>query len=187
MTDASPSRHSVSLSDAARETQDTCVEIVERQLDAYNASIALRLQLIPDWQLPDSLACRREDRVAQCRWNRRNAGFADASHRLTVVARNDVHADLARRRGHARYLVLMEVALLRSAVFEADLAQHRGRDTHDASTLHLRPDALRIDRRSAVDGDVHARDRQLALGIDRDFDDRGNVAYEAVVGGDTEA
>src|SRR5262245_65769967 len=56
-----------------------------------------RLELILDRQVPDSLARRREDRVANGGRNRRHPGLAHAAERLVVVPGDDVDADHARR------------------------------------------------------------------------------------------
>src|SRR5204863_9027866 len=83
----------------------------------------LHRELVADRQAADPLAGGREDRVAQRGWNRRHARLADATHRLAVVTRDDVHADLPRRPDHAGHLVGIEVVLLHAPVLEADLAQ----------------------------------------------------------------
>src|SRR5437016_5791325 len=92
----------------------------------------LRLQLIANRQLADSLSRRREDCVAQGRRDRRHAGLAHAAHRLAVVAGDDVHANLPRRPGHPGHLVGVEVVLFHAAALEADTLQRRDADTHHA-------------------------------------------------------
>src|SRR2546430_17421031 len=147
----------------------------------------LRLQLIANRQLADSLSRRREDRVAQGRWDRRHAGLAHAAHRLAVVAGDDVHANLPRRPGHPGHLVGVEVVLFHAAALEADAFQRRDADTHHARALHLGAHPVGVDVGPAIHGDVHTRDRQLALVVDRGLHDRRDVAHEAVVGGDAQS
>src|SRR6185295_388334 len=142
--------------------------------------IALGLELIPDGQAPDPLARRREDRIAERRRDRWHAGLAHAAHRLGVVAGNDVHAGFARRPVHARDLVGVEIVLLGAAALERHLAERRDAHAHGGGSLHLGAHAIRIDGRSAVHRDVHARDRHGTLVVDRHFHDRRDVAHEAV-------
>ena len=55
------------------------------------------------------------------------------------------------------------------------------------SALHLRADAIRIDGRAAIDGDVDPRHRDVALVVDRRFDHRRHIGHEAAVDGEAEA
>ena len=81
----------------------------------------------------------------------------------------------------------MEVVLLGAAILEADLAQRGRCDTHDDRALHLGAHTIGIDGGAAIDGDIHARDREVALVVDGDLDHGGDVAHEAVVRRDTQA
>src|SRR5262249_26158859 len=131
---------------------------------------------------------RGEDRVAERRRNRRHARLAYTAHRLAIVlAWDDVDPDLLRRPGHAGHLVGIEIVLLDAAVLVADLTERRDPDAHDGRAFHLRADTIGVHRRAAVDRDVHSRDRQRPLRVDRDLHDRRDVAHEAVVAGDAHA
>src|SRR5438128_3245393 len=128
------------------------------------------------------------DRVGQRGRDGRQAGLADAAERLVVAGRgNEMRADLRRRRVDASHLVVVEVRLLDPAALEADLAKSRKADAPHNSAFELRPDAIEIDNRAAIEGDVHARDRQFAIGTDRHLDDDRGIADEAAVRRDTEA
>src|SRR5207245_9177834 len=98
-----------------------------------------------------------------------------------------MRADLRRRRVDASHRVVVEVRLLDPAGLEADLANGRKADAPHNSAFELRTDAIRIDDGTAVEGDVHARDRQLSIGADRHFDDTRGIADEAAVRRDPEA
>src|SRR5438874_11810250 len=80
----------------------------------------LRFQLIANRQLAESLSPRREDRVAQGRWDRRHAGLAHAAHRLAAVARDDVHANPPRRPAPPGDRVGVDVVLSHAAALDAD-------------------------------------------------------------------
>ena len=95
--------------------------------------------------------------------------------------------DLARRRVDARHLVLMEVVLLGTSVLEGDLAKGRQTHAHHNGAFQLRADAVRVDLRAAVEGDVDTRDRQLALAADRNFDHGGGIADKAVMRGQAQS
>src|SRR5919198_3772969 len=88
---------------------------------------------------------------------------------------------------HPGNLVRVEVGLLDAPVAERDVA-HRGdaQALHDG-TFHLRPDALRIDLRAAIDADVNARDPQAATLPHLDFDDGCRVGDEAPMTGNAKA
>src|ERR1700722_1397979 len=96
------------------------------------------------------------------------------------------HPDVARRGVDARDLKLVEVILLGATVLEGDLAESRETHAHENGAFELRADSLRIDLRAAVEGDVDARNAQLALVADRNFHHSGRVADEAVVSGQTQ-
>ena len=105
---------------------------------------------------------------------------------LREISGHDVNADFARRAGQARDLVGVEIILLRTAVLEADFTLRGDAHAHDASALHLRPHAIRVDARTAVHRDVYTRYGQPTLVVDRDLHDCRDVADEAVVGGNPE-
>src|SRR5882724_8869142 len=113
-------------------------------------------QLVPDGQAPDALAGGRKNRVAQGGRDRWHARLTHAAHGLSVVSWDDVHANLPRRPRHARELVGVEVLLLRPAALEAHLPERGDAHAHDGGALHLGADAVRVHRRSAIDGDIHA-------------------------------
>src|SRR6266704_286187 len=145
-------------------------------------------ELVPYRQGAYAFARSCVDRVGQRRRDRRQAGLADAAERLVVAGRgNEMRADLRRRRVDASHLVVVEVRLLDPAGLEADLANGRKADAPHNSAFELRTDAIRIDNGTAVEGDVHARDRQLPVGADRHFDDNRGTADEAAVRRDPEA
>src|SRR5215472_9036049 len=164
-----------------------CRHVNREQRRARRRWVSSSLELISDRQLSDPLPRRREDGVTQRRRYRRHTRLADAAHRLAVVPRDDVDANVARCCRHARHLVLVEVVLLAAAVLEADLSKHSRGDAHDDRTLHLRAHAVRIHRRATVDCDVDARYREIALVVHLHFDDRRDVAHEAVMRGDAQA
>src|SRR5258707_3859624 len=55
-------------------------------------AMPLRLQLLADWQHPDTLAGRGKDGVGQCRGEGRQAGLADAAWRPVRARRHEVYA-----------------------------------------------------------------------------------------------
>ena len=146
----------------------------------------LSSELLPDGQLPDALAGCGKDRIAQRRHDRRQARLAHAAQRPAVVARDQMHVDLARRRRHAQHFILVKVGLLCATGAEGDGAREGSAHSHDAGAFELCAHAVRIDDRTAVDRHIDARNAQLALGINGHFHDRGDVAGEAVVRGDAQ-
>ena len=52
---------------------------------------------------------------------------------------------------------------------------------------NLRADAIRVDDRAAIDGDVDARHGDIALLVDRRLDHRRHVAHEAAMDGEAKA
>ena len=84
---------------------------------------------------------------------------------------DEMRADLRRRGVDAGQLVAVEVGLLGAAVLEADLAQGREADALHDGAFELRAHAIGIDHGAAIEGDVDARDRELALGADRHLGD----------------
>src|ERR1700719_348171 len=81
--------------------------------------------LIPDRQATDSFAGRCKYRIAERGCDRRYTRLADAAQRHAPVGlRDQMHADITRRLTHSRDAILVKVILLRSTVFEGDLAKH---------------------------------------------------------------
>src|SRR5712692_5342672 len=142
------------------------------------------LELVADRQAPDALACRREDRVAQRRRDRRHARFAHATEWRVEVSGNQVDSDLAGCLRHPRDLVRVIVVLHHAPGLVADLFLGGEAHAHDAGALELGADALGVDLRAAIDGYVHSWDRQLPLLVDRRFHHRRHVGHEAVGDGD---
>src|SRR5438093_670729 len=145
-------------------------------------------ELVPYRQGAYAFARSCVDGVGQRRRDWRQTGLADAAERLVVAGRgNEMRADLRRRRVDASHLVVVEVRLLDPAGLEADLANGRKADAPHDGAFELRPDAIGIDNGAAIEGDVHARDRQLPVGADRRFNDNRGIADEAAVRRDPEA
>src|SRR6185295_15247853 len=88
---------------------------------------------------------------------------------------------------HACDLIRVEVVLLGPAGLEGHLAERCDAHAHGGGPLHLGAHTIRIDGRTAVHRDVHARDRHDTLIVDRHLHDRRDVAHEAVVRGNAEA
>ncbi len=97
--------------------------------------------LFRERELAHARARGGEDRVAQRREHRRQAGLADTGRQRIAVHEVDVH--LVRRIRHARNLEVVEVALLDATADCRDLAQARQADRHDRGAFHLRPHAIR--------------------------------------------
>src|SRR6516162_11955255 len=146
---------------------------------------ASRLQLYADRKRPDTFSRCRKDRVDQCRRKGRHAGFADARGRGVGSGRHDVYV------GHERSLVdpnqreIIEIALLDLAVLEGDLPIFGKAQAHDRRALDLRANAFWVDVGPAIDRGIHPGDRQLALVVDRYFDDGRDIADEAAVNRNT--
>ncbi len=82
----------------------------------------------------------------------------------------------ARRLADAQHLIIVEVALLNLAVLEGDFALQGHAHTHDRGALHLRADSIRIDRRTAVDGEVEPRNGDVAFVVHCCFDNDCGIA-----------
>ncbi len=95
--------------------------------------------------------------------------------------------DLLRRLVHAHRLERVEIALLDAPGLDRDLGLLREALAHHRRAFELRADAVRVDVSAAIDRHVDARDRELALGVDRGVHDRRDVAQEAPVHGDAAA
>lgn len=144
-------------------------------------------ELIGNRQAADARAGRREDRIGQRGRDGRQARLAHAAERCReIVGRDEMHADFTRRLVHSQHLEPVEVALLRMAVLERDLAVQRDAEPHHHRPLELRAYALRIDLRPAVDRDVDPRHRDLAVGIDLHLAHRRRIRHEAAMRGDPE-
>src|SRR4051794_27412253 len=150
-----------------------------------HASSRSSRQLVADRKATYALACRRENRVAQSRRKGRHARLADAARR-PVLPRRDVHVDDLRRFIDPCYGKIIEIALLRAAVLEGDLAVLGEADPHDRGAFNLRANALRIDVGAAIDCGVDAWDRYVAFIIDRDLDYRRDIAHKAAMRSDAE-
>src|SRR5207249_223929 len=85
---------------------------------------------------------------------------------------------------HPRDLVRVVVVLDHASGLVADLFLGGEAHAHDAGALELGADAVGVDLRAAIDGDVHSRDRQLPLLVDRRFYHRRHVGHAAVGDGD---
>src|ERR1700761_3701555 len=101
--------------------------------------------------------------------------------------RDNIDMGLARRVANAQHLVVVEVALLDSAVLERDFVQEANAEPHDDRAFKLRADAVRIHDRAAVNRNVDPRDRDVALFIDRSFDDGCDIAHKAAMDSETQA
>src|SRR5690606_16820002 len=103
-----------------------------------------------------------------------------------VIRRRDVDIDLLRRGIDAGHFESVEVGLLGPAVLEGDLAQGGEADAHDYRAFHLRADAVQVDARAAIDGDVDLGDGERPAFADLDLDDRRDIGHEAAMRGDAE-
>src|SRR5215469_11588530 len=104
--------------------------------------------LTPQRQRTDALPGRREDRIAQRRRQGRHRGLAAAAPEPATRHHrgfDDRHA------GEAQHLVIVEIALLYSAVLDRDRAVERRREPVDDAALGLRPQDLGIDHMAGVD------------------------------------
>src|SRR5207245_4070917 len=172
---------------AAGLSAEACEEVSEGAVEAPSDSDPPDSgfhELVADRQAPDALAGRREDRVAQRGRDRRDARFTHATERRVEVSGDQVDPDLAGCLRHPRDLVRVVVVLYHASGLEADLFLGGEAHAHDAGALELRADAIGVDLRAAIDGDVHSRDRQLPLVVERRFYHRRHVGHEAVGDGD---
>jgi hypothetical protein len=95
-----------------------------------------------------------------------------------------MRADLRRRGVDASHLVIVEIGLLDAPVLEADLANGRKADALHDGSFELCSHTIGIDHGAAIEGKVHARDRQFAIGSDRHLDDnRGGEVKPRVMEG----
>src|SRR4029434_3157064 len=122
-----------------------------------------------------ALAGAGEDGVAYRRRERRHARFADAAGRR--VAGHDVN--LYRwHLIHSQHRIIVEVALLHSALVNRALSVQRRSKTPNDAPFHLRFHRVGIDEGPAVNGADHAMYPHLAVLHDRDFEDLGVVAAD---------
>src|SRR4029077_16540340 len=98
---------------------------------------------------------------------------------LGCVAVNYVHFDNGRV-AHPCYFEVGKGTLLRSAVEERDLAFECGRNAPNDSTFHLLLNADWVDDAAAIDCRYHALDTDIAIVIDRDVGDVGNIGMPKV-------
>ncbi len=92
-----------------------------------------------------------------------------------------MHGHFLGRQGHARHLIHVEVVLLHLAVLEADFTHHRIAQAHDAGALELGADALGVDLRTAVYGNVRLVHDHRAIVLDLHLEHRRHVSDKAVV------
>jgi hypothetical protein len=74
-----------------------------------------------------------------------------------------------------------KIRLLDLPGLEANLTKGRKADALNDSAFELRPDAAGIDNGAAIEGDVHARNGQLAIGADCHLYDDPCIADEAAM------
>src|SRR5262249_46817216 len=100
---------------------------------------------------------------------------------------DDVHPGLGRRLVDTGELEVVEVALFDPAALVRDRAVFGEGQAHHGRALDLRADPIRIDRVTAIDRRVDARDGIAALVVHRHFHDRRAVGHEAAMGCNAQA
>src|SRR5215467_8396733 len=120
--------------------------------DASSASNLFQI-LVLDRQGPNSLSGCCKNGIAECRRQWGRCGLADAAPE--APARYDHRHDLWHV-GKTQNLVVVEVALLDTAVTKRDFAVERGRQRVGDRPLDLHFDGARIDDVTRVDGRNHA-------------------------------
>src|SRR6476646_4574251 len=118
----------------------------------------------------DALARRRENVVAQGRSERRHRRFAGAAPETLAWHDDRLHP---RHVGQAQHRIVMEVRLFDLSLLDGDLAVQRGREAKHDGALGLHFDAQRVDHMTAVDRRYDAVHPNLAIFVDRRFNDLG--------------
>src|ERR1700704_4677496 len=87
-------------------------------------------QLIAQRQVADALAGRRKHCIDECRGERWNSRFPDSAGGIIDGGSDDVRPNIHGTLAYAQHLVVVEIALLDSAILEGDLVQLRQAQTH---------------------------------------------------------
>ena len=128
-------------------------------------------------QRTNAFACRRENRIAHRRQNRRQRGFAQSGRR--VIGFQEMDFDAGRRLRHSQHWMLMIVRLPDRAVFQGNLLQHFAQAIYHCA-LYLRLGRTGIDDVAAdVARDPDFVDFDFFVGVDRDFSNFGKVTAMA--------
>src|SRR6267154_3641279 len=107
----------------------------------------------------------RSDGVANSRWRRGGAGFADSARRLIVP--NQMNLD-GRSLVDPQHAVIVEIALPHAALVDRDLTIERRRQPEDQAALQLRDDSVGIDGDPGVDGRNEAPYVDLSIWVNFD-------------------
>ena len=91
--------------------------------------------MVHNRQRTDAFAGQGEDCIAHRRRDRRRSGLAHAAP-LVAAAERKMNIDF-RRLSEPDHRVGIKIALLRSSVFDGDLAVESGRQGKDGAALHL--------------------------------------------------
>src|SRR5690348_197701 len=122
--------------------------------------------------------------VGYGRGQRRNAGLAHALGGL--IAGNNVDLNL-RGTADSKHLVVMEIALLDSAVFDGDLArQHRSEGIVNGPFRHG-AHAVRVHHCATIDGAHDAVHMHRSILVHRNFGDVGDVTAKGKMASDASA
>src|SRR3954451_18574484 len=121
-----------------------------------------------------------------------NAGWRHVDSLLLILPHHfrrrvlDIRVNL-RRLMDTQDLVIVKIVLHDSAILHGDLAEEGVTQAVDDASLHLRHDAVAVDREAAVDHAVDVIDRDLVLVVDRNVGHDTHIAQKAAMDGDAQA